>query len=1249
MFWNIVIGILSYAIQLALTPKPPNAKPKSLEDFQAPTAEEGREIPVVFGTSDIADPNVTWYGDLKRQAIKGARRYGLFGPRQILGYKYSLGMQMGLCHGPADNITSVRVGDKVAWRGVTTGGRININKSNLFGGDKSEGGIKGAVDLNMGAPDQLQDDYLVSKLGANISAFRGVVTAVLRQVYLGTSNYIKPWEFRLQRIHLRSDGSTQWYDAKAAIPAQEISNDDPGREALSEAGPKNIDTNGDYAASGDSSGVVRTWLMPDGATQEITLPGTNFHTSVHITDFDELVVRSGGNSGGSAPTFLEFRDVANPSSIIQTIDLDDLGVSGLNFGFIMCDISVAEGNFALVGVLNGATSNPPLWILLERVTVGLIDQWQVSSSNARINSAVGVSFSMGKTYAYRAINSTKNVLRLTWNGAWSETIVTLSDVGGTAIRVASYNEATNQVVIVDDNGGIYVYSEDLSTLVRSSLGNSTRLGNDAISSRMSMGSSTVVVPDTSSTGAITRFYFIPIADLAMDNYVDVANSQFVRKSNAMLGVAYNASNGYVVAEGSPYLVFWQIAATVFDMNPAHIIRECLTDATWGMGYNDADIDDTSFTACADTFYSELFGLSLRWSQEEEIREFVSTILSHVDAYLYVSRSTGKFVLKAIRNDYDIDLIPVLTEDDIVEWTEVDHRSPAEAVSSVLVKFYYREKRKTGAHLVTNLAQAMQATKVQPATKEYPGINRSDLAIKVATRDVIALGSGLTSGRLVAKRTIERLNPGDPFRLVSDRHQLSGEVMRVADLNFGDGRQNKIGLKFLPDVFNLGAAVLVDDTDSPWVPPSSDPQAVNPRLVWEMPYREMRQMVGDADLASLLSSDTGAGLLQVAGVAPTGDAVNADIVVDAGSGYAGTEQMDFAPGGFISGALAIDATTVTINTGSGVDTSAIGLLASIGDGSRYGTEVVRVDGVSGTTLNIARGCLDTVPLAHADGAAFILFDDLSTSDFEAYTDGDSINVKLLTNTGQGQLVGAPVDFVSFASRGIRPLRPANVSLNGISYGLISSDGITDLAAEWYERNRLIELVPAPGWADATETPETGQTTIIEVLDPVGSSVLTTHSGITGLSFAVPVASFAGNASGWVQFGSERDGFREYHPYKLQVVFNAVQAGSFILAGNAANLNLAFPLPVSTGVFTITRNPAALNASMPVTAGAFTLTGTAASLGFSAGLPAGAGSFTLTGVAVLLTFDTGEKDAALPGSMVNGTGTRQAALPGSFFNR
>ncbi len=57
-------------MSVALAPKPPQPKPASLSDFDVPTAEEGRPIPVVFGTVTITGPNVIWYGNLRTEAIR---------------------------------------------------------------------------------------------------------------------------------------------------------------------------------------------------------------------------------------------------------------------------------------------------------------------------------------------------------------------------------------------------------------------------------------------------------------------------------------------------------------------------------------------------------------------------------------------------------------------------------------------------------------------------------------------------------------------------------------------------------------------------------------------------------------------------------------------------------------------------------------------------------------------------------------------------------------------------------------------------------------------------------------------------------------------------------------------------------------------------------------------------------------------------------------------------------------------------
>ena len=68
-FTALVVLAAALVVSVALAPKPPAPKPPELSDLQAPTAEEGRAIPVVFGDAWIKGSNVVWYGDLRSTAI----------------------------------------------------------------------------------------------------------------------------------------------------------------------------------------------------------------------------------------------------------------------------------------------------------------------------------------------------------------------------------------------------------------------------------------------------------------------------------------------------------------------------------------------------------------------------------------------------------------------------------------------------------------------------------------------------------------------------------------------------------------------------------------------------------------------------------------------------------------------------------------------------------------------------------------------------------------------------------------------------------------------------------------------------------------------------------------------------------------------------------------------------------------------------------------------------------------------------
>lgn len=69
MWWYIVVFIVALVISFAMMPKSEaqNSKPGNVNGA---TAEEGGDVPVLFGTRIIQRQNLVWYGDVIAQAIK---------------------------------------------------------------------------------------------------------------------------------------------------------------------------------------------------------------------------------------------------------------------------------------------------------------------------------------------------------------------------------------------------------------------------------------------------------------------------------------------------------------------------------------------------------------------------------------------------------------------------------------------------------------------------------------------------------------------------------------------------------------------------------------------------------------------------------------------------------------------------------------------------------------------------------------------------------------------------------------------------------------------------------------------------------------------------------------------------------------------------------------------------------------------------------------------------------------------------
>jgi hypothetical protein len=182
-------------------------------------------------------------------------------------------------------------------------------------------------------------------------------------------------------------------------------------------------------------------------------------------------------------------------------------------------------------------------------------------------------------------------------------------------------------------------------------------------------------------------------------------------------------------------------------------------------------------------------------------------------------------------------------------------------------------------------------------------------------------------------------------------------------------------------------------------------------------------------------------------------INARIWVDDGSGYEDSTTLDFCPSAELASAITLSQTAFTLMNGSDLDQ------VSVGTHMEVGGELMRIDSLDTTTgdVTVGRGILDTIPKAHPAGTAVLFWDEYSSSDNTEYVTGESVDAKVLTNSGQGtlQLAAATAGTVNFANRAVRPYRPANLKAETYLVPPDSWFPTYPVSITWVHRNRLQE--------------------------------------------------------------------------------------------------------------------------------------------------------------------------------------------------
>lgn len=675
---------------------------------------------------------------------------------------------------------------------------------------------------------------------------------------------------------------------------------------------------------------------------------------------------------------------------------------------------------------------------------------------------------------------------------------------------------------------------------------------------ISMGSETATTVEFTSNpvggdsitinGNTLAFQTLPLGanDIPIGDTVDASVANLVSKVNngsfgtiavadgTLIGFTSNpsvstASGAFSVVTGGG-----QITA----MNPAHIIYECATNNVWGRGLPASFIDDAAFRAAADTLNSEGFGLCLRWNRQDDIDRFVQTVVNHIGAVVYISRTTGLLTLKLIRDDYDPDSLTAFTFDNgLLDITDDQSSSNDTTYNEVIVKYTNPIVDKVGQIRVQNLASFQSLETLISTTVEYLGAPTAALAARLAQRDLQVNSSNLRRVTVKLDRAGWEISPGDVFKISAPTRGIESMILRAGNIEDGPLNDGTITITAIQDVFSTPTTTIVKPQESLWTPPDRAVIPIAEREISELTWFDLADNVPESTRSTIPAD---AGLIKAFAKKPNNAAIDyvVDTEADGESSFVERSIAGFDDETLLAADIGYYDTTITFLPNSI-------LPIDVGIPIRIGDEYMRLDDIDIAfgTATVARGCIDTIPTPHTADDRIWFQTAAPATDFRDYTTGELVHVKLLTRTVSSKLnpVLAATDDITIEGRQGRPYPPGNFEINGHPFGDLdfAYTGVRifvdpDFVLTWAHRDRIVEGNFLLEHGAGSTGPETGTTYTVRVYD--GLTLLRTVTGISAATWTYTAAMAIADGDLHIyrfELESVRDGFVSWQHYNVTV--------------------------------------------------------------------------------------------------------------------
>jgi hypothetical protein len=523
-----------------------------------------------------------------------------------------------------------------------------------------------------------------------------------------------------------------------------------------------------------------------------------------------------------------------------------------------------------------------------------------------------------------------------------------------------------------------------------------------------------------------------------------------------------------------------------DENPIETLADIIATKFARLGFTTGALDVANFTEAATIIHGENNGGSWEIARPNRGADLMREILRQIEATVYQDPQTGLIKIKLIREDYDIDTLPLLDPTNITQVRNLSKTLWNQTTNQVRIKFRNRDNQYADdAAQDQDFANINWQNKIRSTELLMPGVYRADLANQLAARERAKVSIPLFALEIECNREEVILRPGDPFKMAWPQYNIAQIVMRVRTFDLGAWDKGKVTIIAGQDEFAANDVIYADPSETGGIGGSTDPAEITQYAAIECPLWLLRQFDNTVD--------SGAFVLAIAR-APSTYSLSYDMVTsdDAFATYAtaldaaiydGAAVLNGAYGngtaqgsddGYDSGV-----TGLVIDGLDGKFTPESGATVSSGEGLILvsGTEVMGYEtvadlgGNSFRLTNIRRALLDTEAIAHADNATVVFLSGIDGLYEHEFSSTGSVTLRLLDHTNRGtfDVADAADIVVNFDQRIERPSPPDYATAGGVRTGNAARSPV--MAIAWRERNRFDNTIRYED--SATQAPEATQ--------------------------------------------------------------------------------------------------------------------------------------------------------------------------------